>query len=511
MGMRCYACAMNPILFNRRKPQLGAMMPMALAVIAAFVLAACDSSKPGSADAAITFTDCRLKRIDSVARCATVAVHEDYADQSGAGKTINIHVAVLPALARNPESNAVYFFAGGPGQAASDIGALVSALGDLRKSRDIVLVDQRGTGKSKTLTCDATAADPNVDPLKEALKNSDEALQSDWAKCIATLKGNAATHRSDAYIDDLERVRKALGHDKINVWGGSYGSRVALRYMKRYPQSIRSAVLDGVAPTSLHLPDDALATSEAELSSTLAACSASPGCAKAYPNISETFDSLLAELRAKPRAVNFAHPASGKPINGVVTDRTLVSLIWPLLYMPEASRMIPSLIDQAARGNFAPLAATLSASSIGEGDIAIAQRFAVMCAEDMLNRTPAPNPRFQALSDLFYGFCKGFPHGKVAPEFFEPTTSDIPTLLLSGTQDPVTPPAQGSLAAKTLSKSKHIIVAGVGHIASTQPCVRRIITKFVEAGNIAAAFDPCEADLKLPRPLFYTSPLEARP
>jgi len=502
---------MNPIPFKRQKVRLAPTVLIAFALVTTFSLTACDSRKTGLANAAVTFADCRLKRVDSVARCATVAVPEDYADKSDAGKTINIHVAVLPALARNPEPNPVYFFAGGPGQAASDIGGLVSALGDLRKRRDIVLVDQRGTGRSKTLTCDSIAADPNVDPLKEAFSNSDEAIQRDWSKCIATLKGNAATHRTDDYIDDLELVRKALGHEKINVWGGSYGSRVALRYMKRYPQSIRTAVLDGVAPTSLHLPDDALASSEAELRSTLAACAASDGCAKAYPSILATFDTLLSELRATPRKVNFAHPASGKPINGVVSDRTLVTLIWPMLYIPEASRMVPNLIDQAARGNFAPLAATLTASSIGEGDIAIAQRFAVMCAEDMLNRTPLPNPRFQALNDMFYGFCKGFPHGKVEPEFFEPTTSDIPTLLLSGTQDPVTPPAQGSLAAKTLPNSKHIIVAGMGHITSPQPCVRRIITKFVETGNIATAFDSCEAELRLPRPLFYTSPLVARP
>lgn len=474
-------------------------------------LAGCDAAKPNALNAAINFSDCRLKRIDSVARCAMVAVPEDHSDKGGAGKLINIHVAVLPALARNPEGNPVYFFAGGPGQAASDIGGLVSALGDLRKSRDVVLVDQRGTGKSKTLTCDAAAADPNIDPLTQAASATDESMKRDWAKCVATLKGNAATHRTDDYIDDLEWVRKALGHDKINVWGGSYGSRVALRYMKRYPQTIRAAVLDGVAPTSLHLPDDALATSEAELQSTLAACAESAGCAKAYPNILATFDTLLAELRTTPRTVNFAHPASGKLITGIVSDRSLVSLVWPLLYMPEGSRMVPSLIAQAAQGNFAPLAATMTASSIGEGDISIAQRFAVMCAEDMLGRTPAPNPRFQALNDLFYGFCKGFPSGKVAPEFFEATTSDIPTLLLSGTQDPVTPPAQGSLAAKTLPNSKHIIVSGIGHITSPLPCVRRIITKFVEAGNIAAASDACEADLKLPRPLFYTSPLEAKP
>ena len=482
-----------------------------LVFIAATVLAGCDAPLMSAPNTALSFSDCRLKRVDSVARCALFAVPEDYANPSDAGKTINIHIAILPALARNPEPNPVYFFAGGPGQAASDIGGLVSALGDLRKTRDIVLVDQRGTGKSKTLTCNASAAAAGADPLKEAFSDSDAALQRDWALCIATLKGNAASHRTDDYIDDLERVRRALGHEQINVWGGSYGSRVALRYMKRYPQKIRAAVLDGVAPTSLHLPDDALASSEAELRGTLAACAASIGCAKAYPDILATFDQLLSELRIKPRTVSFMHPANGKPITGVVTDRTLVSLIWPMLYLPEAARMVPNLIAQAALGNFAPLAATTSAASIGEADIAIAQRFAVMCAEDMLDRTALPNRRFQSLNELFYGFCKGFPHGKVAPEFFEPTTGAVPTLLLSGTQDPVTPPAAGTLAAKTLSNSKHLIVTGAGHITSTQPCVRRIITKFIEAGTVAAATDPCEAELKLPRPLFYTSPLEAKP
>lgn len=489
-------------------------MPITFAALLSLLpllLTGCDITKTGSASASINFSDCRLKRVDSLARCATVAVPEDYAAKDDTGKTINIHVAVIPALARNAEPDPVYFFAGGPGQAASDIGGLVSALGDLRKSRDIVLVDQRGTGKSKTLTCDTAASDPNVDPLVQAFSASDDAMQRDWAKCLATLQGNAATHRTDDYIDDLEQVRKILNHNKINVWGGSYGSRVALRYMKRYPQSIRVAVIDGVAPTSLHLPDDALASSEAELRASLAACEASAGCARAYPNVLATFDTLLVDLRTQPRKVNFAHPASGKPVAGVVSDRTLVTLIWPMLYMPEAARMVPSLIEQAAPGNFAPLAATLTAAAIGEGDIAIAQRFAVMCAEDMLDRKPAPNPRFQALNDLFYGFCKGFPHGKVAPEFFEPTTSAIPTLLLSGTQDPVTPPSQGTIAAKTLANSKHIVVAGMGHIVSPHQCVRRIITRFVESGNIAAATDACEAELKLPRPLFYTSPLEAKP
>lgn len=439
-----------------------------------------------------------------------MSVPEDHAHPGG--NSIKIHVAVVPSLARRPDPDPVYFFAGGPGQAASDIGALVSALADLRKKRDIVLVDQRGTGKSKTLTCKAPTLDgEKTDPVRATLAMDDGAVRAEWSDCMASFKGNAAMHRTDDYINDLEAVRKALGHSKINVWGGSYGSRVALRYMKRHPASIRAAVLDGVAPTSLRLPDDALATSEAQLRTVLEACAASNGCNKAYPGALATFDRLLAELRANPVTVSVPHPATGQPVQGTMTDRKLVSLLWPLLYKPESARMIPSLLGRASERNFAPLFSTLAASSVTEGDIAVAQRFAVMCAEDMLGRSPAPNPRFQALTNAFYGFCKAMPHGQVAAEFFEPTTSAIPTLLLSGASDPVTPPAQAELAAKTLTQRKHIVVPNSGHIVSPLPCVRRVVVKFVEAGDIAAAKDGCEADLKLPPPLFYVSPLEARP
>ena len=477
-------------------------------------LSACDGAKPVSGNS-IALSDCRIKDIDSVVRCAMVSVAEDHANAQN-GKTITIHVAVLPSLARRAEPDPVYFFAGGPGQAASDIGRVISALGDLRKHRDIVLVDQRGTGKSKTLSCvenmqGAGSKDTQTDVLVQTLTATDVEMERDRLLCLATLKGNPAVHRTDDYIDDLELVRKAFGQQKINVWGGSYGSRVALRYMKRYPNSIRTAVFDGVAPTTLHLPDDALQTSEAELRSVLAGCASSVGCSQAYPNTLATFDALLAKLKATPVRTQIAHPGTGVMIDATISDRTLVSLLWPLLYQPEATRMVPSLIGQAASGNFAPLAATATASSIPSENLAGALRLAVMCAEDMLGRTPAPNPRFDAITQLFYSACKDFPHGKVAPEFFEPTTSDIPTLLLSGSRDPVTPPSQAILAAKTLSQHKQIVVNGMGHIVSVHPCVRRILSKFVDAGVVPTNRDACEADLTWPMPLFYASPLEAKP
>jgi pimeloyl-ACP methyl ester carboxylesterase len=459
--------------------------------------------------ATISLSDCRVKNFDGVAHCATVSVPEDHALPEG--KRVDIFLAILPSLARRPEADPLFLFAGGPGQAASDLGRLAGAFNDVRKLRPIVLVDQRGTGKSKSLSCDASNATPGKDPLVESFNADVTAIEKDWAKCLATLKGNPATHKTDDYINDLELVRMGLGYDRINVWGGSYGSRVALRYMKRFPTRIRVAVLDGVAPTSLRLPDDAMASSEVQLNVAIAACEQSKACAKAYPNLSATLDALLSKLRTAPQAVTLNHPATGKPLSGTVTDRTVISFLWPLLYQPEAARLIPTLIHSAAAGNFAPMAATATASSISETDLSVVQRFAVMCAEDMLGRSAPAMQRFKSLSDLFYGFCKTLPHGKVAPEFFEPTTSDIPTLLFSGTLDPVTPPSQGTLAAKTLAQSKHVVVGGMGHIVSVHPCSRRLMSKFIEMGNIAAASHACEPELNLPRPLFYVNAMEAQP
>jgi len=518
-AVRCYASMMtanSPTLSRtRRWPTRQRLLPLLIAALG--VLSACGPRPDGAASNAastaaagsIAFSDCRLKHVDTLVRCAMFQVPEDHGKPDG--NKLSIHVAVIPALARNAEPDPIYVFAGGPGQAASDLGRLLSAMPDLRKQRDLVLVDQRGTGKSRTITCESDSLGSKADPLVQNLTVNDEQMESERKRCLATLKGSAANHRTDDYIDDVEAVRKALGQARINVWGGSYGSRVGLRYMKRFPTVIRSAVLDGVAPTTLHLPDDALATSEAELRQVFAGCDASPGCSKAYPDSLKRFDSLLATLKAQPARSKLVHPATGAVIDATVSDRVIVGLMWQLLYQPEGTRLLPALLAQAADGNYAPLAATSAASSIASTELGMALRVSVMCAEDMLGRTPAPNPRFESITKLFYAMCQDFPHGKVAPEFFEPTVSDIPTLLLSGSRDPVTPPSQATTAARTLSQSKHIVVPNVGHIVSYYPCIRRIVHKFIEAGRIDAATDSCEAELKSPPPLFYVSPLEARP
>lgn len=483
--------------------------------LASALLAAC-SPKPPPKQAALKLESCTIKQVDTAARCGLLQVPQDHA-QPDSGKMVSIHVAVLPAMARHAEPDPLYLLAGGPGQAASDLGALVSVLHTVRRSRDIVLVDQRGTGQSKTLTCDLRPsldssgdAGRKVDVVTQILTENDAQSLQDWAHCIATIEGNPKTARTDDYVDDLESVRKALGQRQINLWGGSYGTRVALRYMKRYPGSIRSAVLDSVAPTAWRLPDDALTSSEAELRQTLAACSVSPACAQNLPDALAQFDQLLSTLHAQPRRVSLRHPATGQTVEGTISRRSVIMLLWQLLYRPDTERLIPQLVKQANAGDFAPLL-SLAASGPQVENIAMVQRFAVMCAEDMLGRTPPVNPRFQSITDMFYSFCQDFPHGTVEPEFYEPTRSHIPTLLLSGALDPVTPPAQAALAAQTLSRSKHYTVGGMGHIVTPQACVRSIVTRFVEEGDIPATDAACTERMDLPRPLFYISALEAQP
>ena len=221
-------------------------MGRALAMLAV-ALAACG----GATDATrrtMALAECRLPKVALAAQCGEIAVPENR-DAPG-GRTITIAVAVLPANTLNPRADPLFILAGGPGQSATSIAPFAVQLTDVRKDRDIVLVDQRGTGRSSPLDCAAFAPDDTpdttlaLDPLPKA------------KACAAELAGKGidlAQYTTAAFIADLEAVRAALGYRRINLWGGSYGTRVALEYMRRHPQRIRGAVLDGVAPPGMNI------------------------------------------------------------------------------------------------------------------------------------------------------------------------------------------------------------------------------------------------------------------
>ncbi|MDW8312639.1 MAG: alpha/beta fold hydrolase [Burkholderiales bacterium] len=476
-------------------------------------LNACSPSGPPATEAAglerPAFTACRIEHVDSPAQCVQLEVPADHAVPDGA--KLKIHVALIPSLARRKAPDPVVLLAGGPGQAASDLGRLVQALHILRRSRDIVLVDQRGTGKTNTLGC------APLDTLKredwDDLRRLDEAfVQREWKQCLATLRGDPRVHRTDDYVADLESVRKALGIRQWNLWGGSYGSRVALRYLKRHPEAIRTAVLDGVAPTAVQIPEDLLAESSALLDRAFADCAASPSCNAAHPDLAARYERLIERLARTPLKIRETHPATGEPLEFWLDDRVLTLLLWPLLYTPETVRLIPQILAQVENGRVAPLLAVAFDGPIDPGRIGVLMRFAVLCAEDMA-RSPgrAVPARFAAAAAQFRAACEGLPVKPVAAEFFEPTRSEVPTLLLSGSHDPVTPPAYAAEAGKTLTRHRHLVVEGMGHIVSHHPCLTRVIARFIEQGDHPSEPLTCEAELKLPLPHFFVSPRIAAP
>jgi len=466
---------------------------------------------PGTRRGSIEFAECRLKDVASNAWCAEVQVLENVADPNG--RKIGIHVALMPAYVRNRAPDPLVLLAGGPGQAASDIGKLGLIFDSVRRSRDIVLIDQRGTGKSHPFGCKLFDTLDPVVAMMQVAPDPDKLRE-----CVSGFDGDPKQYTTPAFIADLEAVRAALGAGKLNPWGGSYGSRAALAYLKAHPERIRTAIIDGVAPTSMRIIQEGLLNGEAKLAQTLADCSATPSCAAAYPHLSDDWKKLQDDY-ASARSITFVHPRSGAQQTTAVDFFAIDGALRTLLYSAEYSAMVPELVTRAAAGDFAPLfAASLRiVGDMGQG-MNVGLQLSVVCAEDA-NRVDAGLKSAAAASPLaamVFGrideACRKWPHGSVPADYFEPAAADVPVLVFSGGLDPVTPAANGELAAKTLKNATHIIAPGYAHLVSPFGCAPRLVARFVDDGNAAKLPEDCIVALRASkRPAFFVNRLEAKP
>ena len=232
---------------------------------AALGLAGCGSG--GSPSRAIALADCRLPKLPVAAQCGTFEVPENRDRPDG--RKITLAIAVLPANTLNPRADPLFILAGGPGQAASYLGPFAASLTGVRKDRDIVLVDQRGTGRSSPLTCAAFKPD---DSPEAALELDPVPKAAACAKELAAQGVDAAQYTTAAWVADLDAARAALGYERINLWGGSYGTRAALEYLRRHPSRVRSVVLDGVATPAMKVSLDIWPSRDIALSAVLEAC-----------------------------------------------------------------------------------------------------------------------------------------------------------------------------------------------------------------------------------------------
>lgn len=428
------------------------------ALLAALPFEACELSSPHVA--------LRVK-----AECASLEVSED--PENAASKRIALRVAVVRSRDPDPLPDPIVFLAGGPGQAATEsIAAVYPAFARAAARRDLVLVDQRGTGGSNRLDCPASKA------------SADAAIVEDTKACLATLPGDPRFYTTTIAASDLERVRVALGYGPMNLVGVSYGTRLASTYLRRYEASVRTVVLDGVVPSQLALGTSHAKNLDRALGLLFDRCSRDAQC-RAFGDLRDELGALVSNVASEE--IEIADPRTGARRKVPVDRPALVAAIRFLAYAPETAALIPVLIhDARTSGRLDRIAAqgAIVEASLG-GSLAAGMELSVLCSEDVPFYGDVMAPEGSLLGDQIIRTarlrCSVWPRGEVPGDFHEPVSSAVPALLLSGDADPVTPPAEAEVAARHLSSSQQVVILGQGHNVIGRGCVPKLIAAFLDA------------------------------
>jgi pimeloyl-ACP methyl ester carboxylesterase len=468
-----------------------------VSLLAAAVVACTSGSE--APRSAIALAECRLQGVDSAARCGHLEVWEDR--EARAGRRITLRVAVIPAKVRAREPDPIFVIAGGPGQGAVSLAAQVMPLfSRLNDARDIVFLDQRGTGESGALDCQ-----DDSQPLQMLFEDAlPERLVT---KCLARLDADPRLYVTPIAMEDLDEVRAALGYQKINLWGGSYGTRAALEYVRRHGDHVRSVVLDGVAPATMKLPLSFVTDGDAALARLIEACELDAQCRKTYPDLRVMIVSLRNQLARRPARATIQDPRTGDRATIQVNENVFLSGLFRPLYVAELASLLPLGVSAATSGDFNPLLAQNLelADDIAE-NLSIGMHLSVICAEDIPRITRDDLELLgqsffgRALVDDFVRACKIWPRGKLPDDYYTPVKSEVPVLILSGGIDPATPPRHGDLVAATLPNARHFVAPHLGHGVSLHGCAPRLVEAFVRAGSARDIDGRCLQ--RIPRPLF---------
>ena len=458
----------------------------------------------------IALEPCPSEITVSGAECGTLEVFEDRA--AGTGRTISLNVAVIPALSRSPQPDPLFAFNGGPGGASTDLAHMADGpLRRIRQERDIVLVDQRGTGDSGQLACASDEPDSLL-----FFPNAIDWAVDELRKCLDGYEADTRLYTTPIAMDDIDEVREALGYDKINLWGGSYGTRAALVYMRRHPENTRAVIIDGLAPTGMKLPLHMGDDGQRALDMMWQDCAADANCAEAYGDIGAKFDSLRIRLTRNAKAgdsrdlVHFKNPRTGEDHSLPIYWEGVAGLVRNALYKTELSALLPLIIDRAYHGDFNPLIALAEPWADVSEKMSQGMFYSVVCSEDLPFISDAER---RASGDNFVGtfpidlmarVCDFWPRGELPENYHDPVATEHPVLVLSGDLDPVTPPYWGENVSGHLKNSRHIIVPGVGH-GTNYGCVPKLMAQFIDEAD-ATGLDATCVD-KLQRPSFFTTSL----
>jgi pimeloyl-ACP methyl ester carboxylesterase len=437
------------------------------------------------------------------AYCGRLEVFEN--PQAGSGRRIPLNIVVLPSLS-GESADPLFFLAGGPGQAAAQLATQVREIfRRVLRDRDVVLVDQRGTGKSNPLNCRSEA-----NTLHAAMESDEESVARLKA-CLAGYDADVRYYTTTIAMDDLDAVRAHLGYERINLYGGSYGTRAALVYVRRHGERVRSMILDGVAPTDMRLPLFAARDAQRALDKLLADCDAAASCRAAQPGLARRVRTLLARLEANPPRVRLMHPRTGIFEEVVMRARIVATIIFGALYNPLTASLVPALVARAEENDFQGLVALGFANDGTDENMSVGMQLSVICSEDA-PRVTAADLRREGAGTVFGGYllsgqveaCEMWPKGHVDPSYYEPVVSDVPALVLSGDVDPVTPPQWGEAVTQHLKNARHIVVPATGHGVIATACGQQLVQQFIERAGAADLDTSCVSTVR--RPPFFLTP-----
>ncbi|MBV8306674.1 MAG: alpha/beta fold hydrolase [Gammaproteobacteria bacterium] len=458
----------------------------------------------------LTLTPCEIEhplRLTVIAaECGVLRVPEN--PGAPGGRQIGLRIARIEAISRRKQPDPLFVLAGGPGAAAGSFYASVApAFARIQRDRDIVLVDQRGTGGSNPLTCPEPPDPPGNASIEE--------IGARTRACLDSLarRADLAWYTTSLAVQDLEQVRTALGLGRINLYASSYGTRVAEQYVRRFPANTRTVILDGVVPIGRPMGAATAIDAESALEDILRRCAGDASCRGRFGDPAADYRAVRAELAGgRAVAVSVGDPSSGEPRRVSFTAETFAGVVRLLSYVPEYAALLPLLLHAAARGDYAPLAAQylMLERSYAES-IATGMHNSVVCAEDvpLFGSFPIDRARLAATYlgtrqlEGLEAVCRIWPRGPVDADLRAPLHSEVPALLLSGSDDPATPPAYAHEVAQSFVHHLDVVLGAFGHGQLTAPCVDRVMAHFIAQGSVDALDVGC---VRAARPLaFFTS------
>ena len=474
----------------------------------------------------VTLTPCEMRGVEGKALCGDYEVYENRATKKG--RKITLKIVVLPATGdRKQEAGArqqeaagrapdpFVYIPGGPGSSAiEDAPGIARGFAGIHERRDLVFIDQRGTGGSNPLNCDLfNPADAQsylgyFFPLEEV------------KKCRQQLepKADLTLYTTPIAMDDLDEVRAALGYEQVNIFGGSYGTRAALVYLKQHPKSVRTLTLQGVAPTNQYMPMDFAQANQRAVLGIIGECAADAACNKAFPNLHAEAKGVLERLLQGPVEVEVNYQEAGnrgQEAGNRKSSQTKVKLsrdlameaIRYMLYGTQGASRVPLLLHLAAQGDFGPLAEAALDSRrriVATGSNGL--YLSITCAEDLPWIKPGEGERLAA--NTFLGdyrlrqqreACELWPRATIPSDYNVATKGSAPVLILTGEWDPVTPPANGDAVAKHLPNSLHVVVPDGAHgIDGLEGigCIHRLNAEFVERGTVKGLDTSCVREIR---------------